>query len=148
MPAFETLNPAAVEAVIRMADLAADDDALLDALAADELARRRPDPVGPIDWRDPPPAALGRRVLRLAIGDPAPTADRIEALLDGGERTARRPASWSLAGGGRPKFGTGGSSSVCKPIGLAQLSPFVDARGRPYTLGPPSPRAVEPCRRP
>ena len=101
-----------------MADLATDDDALLDALA-DELARRRPDPDGPIDWHDPPPAALGRRVLRLAIGDPAPTADRIEALLEAG-RDRAAASSWSLAAGGRPKSGTGGSSSVCKPIGLAQ----------------------------
>ena len=29
--------------------------------------------------------AIGRRVLRLAIGDPAPSAERIEALLDAAE---------------------------------------------------------------
>ena len=41
-----------------------------------------------IDWRDPPVAALGRRVLRLAIGEPAPSAERVEALLEAaaGER--------------------------------------------------------------
>ncbi|HUG94768.1 MAG TPA: tRNA lysidine(34) synthetase TilS [Pleomorphomonadaceae bacterium] len=80
LPALERLNPAAVEALLRFAELAADDDALLDALAAEELARRR-DADGAIDWRRPPPRALGSRVLRLAIGDPAPAADRIEALL-------------------------------------------------------------------
>jgi len=80
LPALQRLNPASVEALVRYAELAADDDALLDAMAADELARRR-DADGALDWRGPPPHALGRRVLRLAIGDPAPAADRIEALL-------------------------------------------------------------------
>ncbi len=80
LPELESLNPATVEAIVRFAELAADDDALLDALAADELERRR-DATGALDWRDPPPLALGRRVLRLAIGDPAPAAERIEALL-------------------------------------------------------------------
>jgi tRNA(Ile)-lysidine synthase len=81
LPAFESLNPATVEAIIRFAELAADDDQLLDALAEDELERRR-GADGAIDWRDPPPPALGRRVLRVAIGDPAPSADRIEAVLE------------------------------------------------------------------
>jgi tRNA(Ile)-lysidine synthase len=80
MPALESLNPAAVDAVVRFAALAADDDTLLDALAADELRQRGTD--GALDWHDPPPPALGRRVLRLAIGDPAPSADRIEAVLE------------------------------------------------------------------
>ena len=80
LPALERLNPAAVDAVLRFAELAADDDAMLDALAAEELARRR-DADGAIDWRRPPPRALGSRVLRLAIGDPAPAADRIDAIL-------------------------------------------------------------------
>jgi tRNA(Ile)-lysidine synthase len=83
LPALEALNPAAVEALVRFASLAADDDGLLDALAAAELTRRR-GPEG-IDWHDPPPPPLGRRVLRLAIGDPAPAAERIEALLDAAE---------------------------------------------------------------
>ena len=41
-----------------------------------------------IDWREPPEAALGRRVLRLAIGEPAPNAERVEALMEAaaGER--------------------------------------------------------------
>ncbi len=79
LPALEALNPAAVEAIVRFASLATDDDALLDALAAAELTRRRG--ADGIDWHDPPPAAHGRRVLRLAIGDPAPAAARIDALL-------------------------------------------------------------------
>jgi hypothetical protein len=70
-----------VAALNRYAELAAEDDDLLDALAAEELVRRR-DADGAIDWRRPPPTSLGRRVLRLAIGDPAPAADRIEAVLD------------------------------------------------------------------
>ncbi|HET9496911.1 MAG TPA: tRNA lysidine(34) synthetase TilS, partial [Candidatus Limnocylindria bacterium] len=53
LPALEALNPAAVEALVRFASLAADDDALLDALAAAELTRRR-GPEG-IDWHEPPP---------------------------------------------------------------------------------------------
>jgi tRNA(Ile)-lysidine synthase len=81
LPALESVNPATVEAIVRFADLAADDDQLLDALAANELDRRR-GADGAIDWQDPPPPALGRRVLRLAIGDPSPAADRIEAVLE------------------------------------------------------------------
>jgi tRNA(Ile)-lysidine synthase len=85
LPALERLNPAAVEALVRFGRLAADDDNLLDALAAAELARRRDGMDGAIDWHDPPARALGRRVLRLAIGDPGPSAERIEALLDAAE---------------------------------------------------------------
>jgi hypothetical protein len=85
LPALERLNPAAVEALTRFGRLAADDDDLLDALAVAELARRREAPDGSIDWRRPPVRALGRRVLRLAIGDPAPSAERIEALLEAAE---------------------------------------------------------------
>jgi tRNA(Ile)-lysidine synthase len=80
LPALHRLNPSAVAAITRYAELAADDDALLDAMAEEELVRRR-DADGAIDWRVPPPTSLGRRVLRLAIGDPAPAADRIEAVL-------------------------------------------------------------------
>jgi tRNA(Ile)-lysidine synthase len=85
LPALERLNPAAVEALTRFGRLAADDDDLLDALGAAELARRRDPADGSIDWRRPPTRALGRRVLRLAIGDPAPSAERTEALLDAAE---------------------------------------------------------------
>lgn len=85
LPALERLNPAAVEALTRFGRLAADDDDLLDALAAAELARRRDAADASIDWHRPPSRALGRRVLRLAVGDPAPSAERIEALLDAAE---------------------------------------------------------------
>jgi tRNA(Ile)-lysidine synthase len=81
LPLLEALRPGAVERIGRFARLAADDDALLDELAAAELARRtRVD--GAIDWHDPPDPALGRRILRLAIGQPSPSAERIEALVD------------------------------------------------------------------
>jgi tRNA(Ile)-lysidine synthase len=85
LPAFERLNPAAVEALTRFGRLAADDDDLLDSLAAAELVRRTEAEDGEIDWHEPPARALGRRVLRLAIGEPAPSAERVEALLDAAE---------------------------------------------------------------
>ncbi len=85
LPALERLNPAAVEALTRFGRLAADDDELLDTLAAAELTRRRDRADGSLDWRRPPARALGRRVLRLAIGEPAPSAERTEALLDAAE---------------------------------------------------------------
>ncbi len=84
LPGLESLRPGAVERIGRFSRLAAGDDAFLDELAAAELARRA-DETGTIDWRSPPAAALGRRILRLAIGDPAPTAERIEALRDAAE---------------------------------------------------------------
>jgi tRNA(Ile)-lysidine synthase len=79
LPVMESIRPGAVERMGRFSRLAAADDALLDELAAAELARRA-DETGAVDWRSPPAPALGRRVLRLAIGDPAPSAGRIEAL--------------------------------------------------------------------
>jgi tRNA(Ile)-lysidine synthase len=85
LPALERLNPAAVDALARFGRLAADDDDLLDALAAAELAQRRDATDSSLDWHRPPARALGRRVLRLAIGDPAPSAERIEALLAAAE---------------------------------------------------------------
>lgn len=84
IPTMERLNPAAVPAILRFAELAAADDALLDALAAAELARRRGE-EGAIDWHQPPDRALGRRVLRRVLGEPVPAAERIEALLDAAE---------------------------------------------------------------
>jgi len=86
LPLLEQLRPGAVDRIGAFARLASEDDALLDELAAVELARRTAD--GAIDWHDPPATALGRRVLRLAIGDPAPSAERVEALLEAatGER--------------------------------------------------------------
>jgi tRNA(Ile)-lysidine synthase len=83
MPLLEEIRPGAAERIGQFSTLAADDDALLDDLAAAELARRTGDDG--IDWRDPPLRALGRRVLRLAIGDPAPNAEHLEALLDAAE---------------------------------------------------------------
>jgi tRNA(Ile)-lysidine synthase len=97
LPLLETINPSAVDALLRFGHLAAADDALLDALAAVELERRRS--ADGIDWHEPPPRALGRRVLRLAIGDPAPSAERIDALLDAAE--GRRGGLTVELGGGR-----------------------------------------------
>ena len=86
LPALERVNPAAVEALLRFGRLAADDDDLLDAIAAAELAKRRDgEEDGALSWRDPPARALGRRLLRLAIGDPPPSAERVEAVLDAAE---------------------------------------------------------------
>lgn len=85
LPALERVNPGAVDALLRFGRLAADDDDLLDALAAAELASRRDLEDGSINWHRPPARALGRRVLRQALGDPAPSAERIEALLDAAE---------------------------------------------------------------
>ena len=107
LPALERLNPAAVEALARFGRLAADDDDLLDALAAAELATRRDAadaadvadaPDEPIDWHNPPVRALGRRVMRLALGDPTPSAERIEALLDAAEG-ARGGITIEMGGG-------------------------------------------------
>ncbi len=81
LPLLEALRPGAVERIGRFARLAADDDALLDDLAAAELARRT-GADGRIDWHDPPAPALGRRVLRMAIGEPSPSAERLEALVE------------------------------------------------------------------
>jgi tRNA(Ile)-lysidine synthase len=102
IPLMESLRPGAVERIGRFASLAADDDALLDAVATAELERRT-DADGSIDWHDPPSPALGRRVLRLAIGDPAPSAERLEAVLEaaGGDR-----------GGVRIELGGGRTASV------------------------------------
>jgi tRNA(Ile)-lysidine synthase len=98
MPALERINPAAVEALLRFGRLAAEDDALLDRLAAEELTRRRA-ADGAIDWHTPPERPLGRRILRLAIGGPAPSSERIEALLDAAE--GRRGGLTVELGGGR-----------------------------------------------
>jgi len=86
LPMLDALRTGAVDRIGQFARLAADDDDLLDELAAAELARRTEN--GVIDWRDPPKVALGRRMLRLAIGEPAPSAERVEALLEAarGER--------------------------------------------------------------
>jgi tRNA(Ile)-lysidine synthase len=102
LPLLERLRPAAVEAVARFAELAAGDDAVLDEIAAAELERRS-GPDGAVEWRDPPVRALGRRMMRLAIGGQPPAAERIEALLDAAE---------GPRGGVRIELGAGRSASV------------------------------------
>jgi tRNA(Ile)-lysidine synthase len=84
LPLLESIRPGAVEALARFGRLAGDDDELLETLAATELARRRSDD-GSLDWHEPPARTVGRRALRQAIGDPAPSAERVEALLDAAE---------------------------------------------------------------
>lgn len=98
LPVLESIRPGAVERIGRFSRLAADDDALLDDLAQGEL-RRRAAEDGAIEWRDPPPAALGRRILRLASGDPVPSAERIEALRRAAE--GERGGVVVQLGGGR-----------------------------------------------
>ena len=86
LPLLEEIRPGAAERIGQFSRLAADDEALLEDLASAELARRTTEDG--IDWHDPPVPALGRRVLRMAVGAPAPSAERIEALLEaaGGSR--------------------------------------------------------------
>jgi len=84
LPLLEAIRPGAVDRIGAFARLAADDDALLDDLAAADLSRRRSDD-GAIDWRSPPPRPLGRRVVRVAIRPLAPAAERVEAVLDAAE---------------------------------------------------------------
>jgi tRNA(Ile)-lysidine synthase len=102
LPLLDDLRPGAVEALGRFSRLAAADDLLLDELAGAELDRRRSSD-GSIDWREPPPPALGRRVLRLAVGDPAPSAERIEALME---------AASGGRGGVRVELGGGRAASI------------------------------------
>jgi tRNA(Ile)-lysidine synthase len=102
LPLLEQLRPGAADRIGQYASLARDDDALLDDLAAVELTARR-GPDGSIDWRAPPPRALARRVLRLAIGAPAPNAERVEALLE---------AADGPRGGLRIELGAGRVASV------------------------------------
>jgi tRNA(Ile)-lysidine synthase len=102
LPLLEALRPGAVDRIGDFARLAAADEALLDELASAELARRRTSD-GEVDWRDPPVLALGRRMLRLAIGEPAPSAERIEALLE---------AAVGPRGGVTIELGGGRSASV------------------------------------
>lgn len=102
LPLLEAMRPGAVDRIGQFARLAADDDQLLNFLAAAELARRTT-PDGAIDWHDPPRLPVGRRVLRLAIGEPAPSAERINALLE---------AAAGKRGGIRIELGGGRSASV------------------------------------
>jgi tRNA(Ile)-lysidine synthase len=98
LPALEKLNPRVVDALLRVGRLAADDDDALDALAAAELTKRLT--ADGIDWRNPPARALGRRVMRLALGGVAPSAERIEALLNAAEGP-RGGVTLELGGGRR-----------------------------------------------
>ncbi len=102
LPLMEAIRPGAVERIVQFAALATADDELLDDLAAAELARRTT-PDGEIDWRDPPARALGRRVLRAAIGTPPPSAERIDAVLEAAE---------GPRGGLRIELGAGRIASV------------------------------------
>ncbi len=102
LPIMDGLRPGAVDRIGQFARLASDDEALLEALAAAELSRRRTADGG-IDWHEPPVPALGRRVLRLAIGDPAPSSERLEALLE---------AASGGRGGVRIELGGGRTASV------------------------------------
>jgi len=102
LPVLESIRPGAVERIGRFSRLAAGDDALLDELAAAELAQRT-EATDVLDWRSPPAAALGRRVLRLAIGDPAPSGERVEAL---------RAAAEGDRGGVAIELGAGRTASV------------------------------------
>ena len=80
LPAFEGLHGGAIEAVSRMAVQASDDDRLLDALALTALAGRR-SADGWIDWRPAPLSAIAARMVRAAVGAPAPSSERTEALV-------------------------------------------------------------------
>ncbi len=102
LPLMEEIRPGAVGRIVQFAALAAGDDGLLDELAEAELARRTTS-GGELDWRDPPPRALGRRVLRLAFGEQSPSAERVEALLD---------AASGLRGGVSIELGGGRTASV------------------------------------
>jgi tRNA(Ile)-lysidine synthase len=81
LPLLESLHPGAAAGIARSASRAAADEAALVALSAVALAARRT-ADGWLDWRSPPADAIGSRILRLAIGSPAPSAERIAALLD------------------------------------------------------------------
>ena len=96
LPLLEEIRPGAAERIGQFSRLAADDEALLEGLANAELARRTTD--NGIDWHDPPLPALGRRVLRLALGAPAPSAERIEALREAAEGS-RGGVTIELGGG-------------------------------------------------
>ena len=97
IPLLESIRPGAAERIGRFSRLAADDEALLEDLARAELATRTTEDG--LDWHDPPLPALGRRVLRMAVGYPAPSAERIEALLEAA--TGARGGVTIELGGGR-----------------------------------------------
>jgi tRNA(Ile)-lysidine synthase len=102
LPLMEGIRPGAVGRIVQFAATAAAEHELLDELARAELERRTT-PEGEIDWHEPPSRALGRRVLRAAIGEPAPSAERIDAVLD---------AATGPRGGLRIELGGGRTASV------------------------------------
>ncbi len=102
LPLLDAIRAGATDAIARFSRLATADDDLLESLAADELSRRRTSP-SEVDWSVPPPAALGRRVLRQFIGEPAPSAERLEAL---------RQAAEGPRGGRTIELGGGREASV------------------------------------
>ncbi len=89
LPALERLNPRVVEAFQRLAQLAADDDEALDAIAAAELTRRRTE--GSIDWRRPPARAIGRRVAAPGSGGAVAVGGAHRGSAGRGGRAAGRP---------------------------------------------------------
>ncbi len=101
VPLLESLHPGAAASVGRAAHLVGRDDAALDAVAATALAARRT-ADGWLAWSDPPPAPIGARILRLAIGAPAPAAARIEALLSAAS-TGRGGRTIELGAGRRAR---------------------------------------------
>ena len=103
LPLLESIRPGAAERIGQFSRLAAEDDAALDDLARAELVRRTTEEG--VDWRKPPSPAIGRRVLRLAIGEPAPSAERVEALLDAA--AGERGGVTIELGGGRTASVTG-----------------------------------------
>ena len=117
LPLMEAIRPGAVGRIVQYAALAAADDGLLDEVARAELERRtRPD--GEIDWHDPPSPPLARRVLRLAVGMPAPSAERLDALVEAaaGER-----------GGVSIELGLGRTASILgRRIRLTRLARSAD----------------------
>ena len=80
LPAFRSLHPSAEANLLRTAELLADDDAALDALAAELLAG--PEALATARVAAAPPSVV-RRALRRVAGFPAPrpvAAERVAAL--------------------------------------------------------------------
>ena len=88
LPLLESIRPGAADRIGQFSRLAADDEALLDDLARAELLRRTT--ADGIDWRQPPEAALGRRVLRHRDRGAGAERGTRRGLDGGGGRRARR----------------------------------------------------------
>ena len=87
LPLLESIRPGAADRIGQFSRLAADDEALLDDLARGGAGAADAPTTGSTGTSRRC-AALGRRVLRIAIGEPAPSAERVEALIEAaaGER--------------------------------------------------------------